>query len=163
MCLCGCVCVNLSEQTHLPQVVVSLLQSGKLSQETLILSSLFIQLCTQSCTRLRHSLSHTLCTHTKRNKNRKKNTDGWKTIRVYLWRKADYMMLPSCAFSPSSKRAESSSFSLWKLSFSLCRTCNSLNVRENKNKWLKSNKNWVNKACQRKEHVNHEPNGLLHS
>ena len=57
------VVMNLSEQTHLSEVVVSLLQSGELPQETLILSSLLIQLCPQSCTRLSHSLTHTLCTH----------------------------------------------------------------------------------------------------
>lgn len=56
------VVMNLSEQTHLSEVVVSLLQSGELSQETLILSPLFIQLCPQSCIRLRHSLMHQFCT-----------------------------------------------------------------------------------------------------
>lgn len=66
------VFMNLSEQTHLPEVVVSLLQSGELSQETLILPPLLIQLCPQSCTHLRHSLVHTLCTQTKKNTERKK-------------------------------------------------------------------------------------------
>lgn len=55
---------NLGELTHLPEVVVSLLQSGELSQETLVLSSLLIQLCTQSRTPLGHRLMRTLCTHT---------------------------------------------------------------------------------------------------
>lgn len=56
---------NLGELTHLPEVVVSLLQSGELSQETLVLSSLLIQLCSQSRTPLRHRLMQTLCTHTR--------------------------------------------------------------------------------------------------
>lgn len=68
-CVCGCV-LNLSEQTHLPEVVVSLLQSGELSQETLVLSSLLIQLCPQSCTLLRHSLLHTLCKRTHKEKQK---------------------------------------------------------------------------------------------
>lgn len=54
---------NLGELTHLPEVVVSLLQSGELSQETLVLSSLLIQFCTQSRTPLGHRLMQTLCAH----------------------------------------------------------------------------------------------------
>lgn len=66
--VCVGVVMNLSEQTHLSEVVVSLLQSGELPQETLILSSLLIQLCPQSCTRLSHSLMNTLCAHTEEEK-----------------------------------------------------------------------------------------------
>lgn len=61
---------NLSEQTHLPEVLVSLFQSGELPQKTLILPPLLIQLCPQSCTCLRNSLVHTLCTHTHKEKEK---------------------------------------------------------------------------------------------
>lgn len=134
--------MNLSEQTHLSEVVVSLLQSGELPQETLILSSLLIQLCPQSCTRLRHSLTHTLCTHTQRRreegvwdtmwekeaKKKKKKwergDDFWNNADLYDASKSEN--LPSCAFSCSSNRAERSSLSLLKVSFSLFRASTSL-------------------------------------
>lgn len=69
--------MNLREQTHLPEVVVSLLQSGELSQETLILPPLLIHLRSQSCTRLRHGLMHTLCSHTKRGTQREREVRGF--------------------------------------------------------------------------------------
>lgn len=46
--VCVVAVVNLSEQTHLSEVVISLLQSGELPQETLILCPLLIQLSLQS-------------------------------------------------------------------------------------------------------------------
>lgn len=77
--------------------------------------------------------AHTLQTHTQG--KTKAHKDG--TVRVYLRSNADCsVMLPSCAFSCSSKRAESFSVSLQKLSFSVCRACSSLKTRENEDKQL---------------------------
>lgn len=61
---------HLREQTHLLEVVVSLLQSGEVSQEALILSPLLIQLRPKSSTCLRHSLIHALCTNTEEKRGR---------------------------------------------------------------------------------------------
>lgn len=54
---------HLGQLTHLPQVVVSLLQPGELSQETLVLPPLLVQLRPQSGAPLRHLLLQTLCRH----------------------------------------------------------------------------------------------------
>lgn len=110
--------VNLGEQTHLPEVVISLLQSCELSQETLILSPLLVQLSTESGTRLWRSLMHTLWTHT---------WEVRKCVRYRMWGKNQptKWLIPSCVFCCWSKRAESSSLSLFILSFSVCSTSSS--------------------------------------
>ena len=134
--VCLSVFLNLSEQTHLSEVVVSLLQSGELSQEALVLSPLFIQLHPQSRTRLGHSLMDTLCTQTHT------HTHSWRRIRKTVWGEKQrecvkqWSNSPSWAFSCSSERAESSSLSLLKSSFSLCSVSNSLK-HEKENQWLK--------------------------
>lgn len=48
------------EHAHLSEVVVPLLQPGELSEQTLVLPPLLIQLCCQSFTFLGHSLHYTL-------------------------------------------------------------------------------------------------------
>lgn len=128
------VVVNLSEQTHLSEVVVSLLQSGELSQETLVFSPLFIQLCSQRCTRLRHSPIHPFCTH--REEMERREIKGGRNTQKGRQNNTDCIMpvnLPSCFSSCLSKRSERSSFSLKKSPFSLCKVCSSLKMRKNSN------------------------------
>lgn len=75
---------HLGQLTHLPQVVVSLLQPGELSQETLVLPPLLVQLCPQSGAPLGHLLLQTLCIGTHTHTHTHSETQSAKVLHLLV-------------------------------------------------------------------------------